>query len=97
LKSDRLYHYNIKIIFCGYSKSLSVEIMKNGWRPAECQVYDLTCLINWTRSLGIPHPLTYNGGYIATYQVPDMALDRMPSATIGINPIKMPIISVTIL
>ena len=40
LKSDRSYHYNIKIIFCGYSKSLSVEIMKNGWRPVECQVYD---------------------------------------------------------
>jgi len=24
-------HYNIKIIFFGYSKPLSVEIMKNGW------------------------------------------------------------------
>jgi hypothetical protein len=35
-----LCHYSIKIIFFGYSKPLSVEIMKNGWRPAECQLKD---------------------------------------------------------
>lgn len=38
LKLDRLCHYSIKIIFCVYSKPLSVEIMKNGWRLAECQL-----------------------------------------------------------
>jgi len=36
-----LCHYSIKIIFCGYFKSLSVEIMKNEWRPAECQIKTL--------------------------------------------------------
>ena len=34
----RTIRYGIKIIFCGHSKPLSVEIMKNGWRPAECQI-----------------------------------------------------------
>ena len=32
----RTIRYGIKIIFCGYSKPLSLEIVKNGWRPAEC-------------------------------------------------------------
>jgi len=37
----RTIRYGIKIIFCGHSKPLSVEIMKNGWRPAECQIYKI--------------------------------------------------------
>jgi len=37
----RTISYSIKIIFCGYSKPLPVEIMKNGWRSAECQTYDI--------------------------------------------------------
>ncbi|MEA3325036.1 MAG: hypothetical protein U9Q37_07860, partial [Euryarchaeota archaeon] len=38
LKLGRLCYHSIKIIFFRYSKTLSVEIVKNGWRPAECQV-----------------------------------------------------------
>ena len=38
LKLDMLCHYSIKIIFFGYSKPLSLEIVKKGWRPAECQL-----------------------------------------------------------
>ena len=41
VKFDVLCHYSINIIFFGYSKPLSVEIVKNRWRPAECQMYDL--------------------------------------------------------
>ena len=37
LKLDMLCHHSVKIIFFGYSKPLPVEIMENGWRPAECQ------------------------------------------------------------
>jgi len=31
LKFGMLCHYIIKIIFFGYSKTLSVEIVENGW------------------------------------------------------------------
>jgi len=31
LKLDRLCHHSIKIIFFRYSKTLSVEIVENGW------------------------------------------------------------------
>jgi hypothetical protein len=40
LKLDMLCHYSIKIIFFEYSKPLSVEIVKNGWQPAECQLFN---------------------------------------------------------
>jgi len=40
LKLDMLCYYSIKIIFFEYSKPLSVEIVKNGWQPAECQILD---------------------------------------------------------
>jgi hypothetical protein len=33
-----LCHRSIKIISSKYSKPLSVEIVKNGWQPAECQI-----------------------------------------------------------
>jgi len=45
-----LHHYNIKIIFCGYSKSLPVEIVKNGRRPAECQKNDKKSWVDVGRS-----------------------------------------------
>ena len=38
LMLDMLCHYNMELIFFGYSKPLSVEIMEHGWRPAECQI-----------------------------------------------------------
>ena len=39
MKLDRLCHHNIRIILFRYSKPLSVEIVENGWRPAEWQLY----------------------------------------------------------
>ena len=42
LKLGRLCHYSIKIIFFGYLKTLSVEIVQNGWRPAECEIISHT-------------------------------------------------------